>query len=59
MFHQPTRRLGTEPDSTHENEGGNESGTELKTPRYRASVFDNDIGAEAQEDAYNNSSVHV
>lgn len=50
MLHEPARRLGTKEDTNAEDEGWDERWTELETPRYVASVFNNDIGAEAQED---------
>jgi hypothetical protein len=49
MFHQPTGRLGAEKDTEEKDEGRNEGGTELETPRDVAGVFDNDVGAETQE----------
>lgn len=50
MFHEPTRRLRTKEDANAEDEGGDEGRTELQTPGDATSVFDNDVGAEAQED---------
>lgn len=49
VLHEPTRRLGTEPDTATEDEGGNEGRTELQTPSDGASVFDDDIGTKTQE----------
>lgn len=54
VLHEPTRRLGTEPDTATEDEGGDEGGTKLQTPGDGASVFDNDIGTESQEDTWRN-----
>lgn len=50
MLHEPTRRLGTKEDANAEDERGDEGGTELQAPGDATSVFDNNIGAEAQED---------
>ncbi len=50
VLHEPTRGLGTKPDTTAEDEGWDEGWTELKTPSDTTSVFDNDVGGEAQED---------
>lgn len=50
VLHEPTRRLGTEPDTATEDERGDEGGTKLQTPGDGASVFDDDIGTESQED---------
>ena len=52
VLHEPTRALGAEEDTTTEDEGWDERGTELETPSDAASVFDNDVGAEAQEDTW-------
>lgn len=50
MLHEPTRGLGTEPDTQHEDEGRNKCGTELETPGDATGVLDNDIGSKTQED---------
>lgn len=52
VLHEPTRRLRTEEDASHEEEGWDEGGTELEAPSNATSVFDYYIGAEAQEDTY-------
>lgn len=52
VLHEPTRRLGTEPNAAAEDEGGNECGAELKAPGNRSGVFYDHVGAESQEDAY-------
>lgn len=52
MFHKPARRLGAEEDADGENEGWNKRGTELEAPCDVASILDNDVGAEAQEDTW-------
>lgn len=50
VLHEPTGRLGAEEDTDSENERGDEGGTELKTPGNFASVLDDDVGAETEED---------
>lgn len=51
VLHQPTGTLGAEEDADHEDEGRDEGRAELQTPGDGASVFDDDVGAEAKEDA--------
>jgi hypothetical protein len=41
--------LWAEEDAGHEDKGGDEGGTKLQTPRDSTSVFDDDIGAETEE----------
>lgn len=50
MLHEPAGGLGTEEDPKGEDEGWDTCRAELKSPSDGARVFDNDIGAEAQED---------
>lgn len=50
VFHQPTRGLRGEPNATHEDESGKEGRAELQSPGDSGNVFEDDIGAEAQED---------
>ena len=52
MFHEPTRRFGAEVDAGGEDERGNECGSELEAPGDVASVFDDYVGAETEEDTY-------
>ena len=46
----PSGRLGAEEDATAKDEGRNKRRSELQTPGNSASVFDDDIGTESQED---------
>lgn len=46
--------LWAEEDANTQDEGWNERRTQLESPRNITSVFDDDIGAEAQENANNN-----
>jgi hypothetical protein len=50
MLHQPSRRLGTEVDAGGEDEGGDEGGTEFKSPGDVTDILDDDVGAETEED---------
>jgi hypothetical protein len=50
MFHEPTRRLGTEEDADGEDEGRNECRSELEAPCDGTGILDNNVGAEAEED---------
>ena len=59
MLHEPTRGFGTVPDTKHEDKGWDERRTELETPRDSTSAFDNDVGAEAQEDTCGRKLVNV
>ena len=59
MLHEPTRGFGTEPDTKHEDKGWDERRTELETPGDSTSAFDNDVGAEAQEDTCGRKLVNV
>lgn len=52
VLHEPTGRLGAEVDADAEDEGGDEGGAELETPGNVTGVFDDDVGAEAEEDSY-------
>lgn len=52
VLHEPTRRFGGEPDTEHEDESGNESGAELKTPGNLAGILDDNVGSETKEDTY-------
>lgn len=58
VLHEPTRRFRGKPDTEHEDEGGNESGGELKTPGDFAGTLDDNIGSETKEDTYS-SLAHV
>lgn len=51
MLHQPTRRLGAEKDTNTEEKRRDKGGAELQAPGDSAGVLDNDVGAEAEEDA--------
>lgn len=59
MLHEPARGLGTEEDTTEEDEGWNERRAELKAPCDSTSVFDNDVGAETEEDTCRGPSANV
>lgn len=52
MLHEPARGLGTEEDTNTEDKRRDECRTELETPADVTSIFDNDVGGEAQEDTY-------
>lgn len=52
VLHEPTRRFRGEPDTEHEDESGNESGAELKTPGNLAGILDDNVGSETKEDTY-------
>ena len=56
MLHKPTRRLGTEKDTTAQDEGWDERRTKLETPSNATDVLNNDIGTKAQEDAWEQQS---
>lgn len=58
VLHEPTRRFRGKPNTEHEDEGGNESGGELKTPGDLAGILDDNIGSETKEDTYS-SLAHV
>ena len=51
LLHQPARRLWYERDAETERDGGDECGSELKTPGNRTSVHDAEISHETEEDA--------
>lgn len=51
MLHQPTRRLGAEKDTNTEEERGDKGRAELQAPGDSTGVLDDDVGAEAEEDA--------
>lgn len=51
FLHQPTRRLGAEPNAEDERNGGDESRSELQSPGDGASIDDSKIGASPEEDA--------
>lgn len=51
MLHQPTGRLGAEKDTNTQKERGDECRAELQAPGDVAGVFNDDVGAEAEEDA--------
>jgi len=53
MLHQPSWRFWAEVDANSQDEGRNESRSELKAPCDSSGILDNDIGAEAQEDTSN------
>jgi len=53
MFHEPARRLGTEENANTQDERWNECRSELEAPCDVAGVFDDDVGAESQENAWN------
>lgn len=59
MLHEPTRGLGAKEDPNEEDEGWDEGRTELETPSDGTNVFDNDVGAEAQEDTCGRQSASV
>jgi hypothetical protein len=60
VFHEPSRRLGTEEDAEHEDKGRDERRAKLQAPCDVARVLDDDVGREAEEDAYMRLSVkHV
>ena len=52
VLHEPTRRLRAEEDTDTEDERWDEGRAELKSPGNSASVLDDDIGAETQENTY-------
>lgn len=52
MLHEPTWGFGAKEDAEAEDEGGNEGRTELQTPGDATGVFNNDIGAETQENTW-------
>ena len=49
MLHEPSRRFRAKEDADAKDKGGDEGRTELKAPGDVTSVFDNDVGAEAQK----------
>lgn len=52
VFHEPARRLRTEPYAAHENERRNERRAKLQSPGDPSNVLDNNVGCESQEDAH-------
>lgn len=50
VLHEPTRRLGAEPNTQTEEERWNECRAELETPGDIAGVHDDAVGRETQED---------
>jgi len=50
LLHIPSRRLGTEENSNHERNGGDESTPKLQSPCNLARVHDSEISNETQED---------
>jgi hypothetical protein len=54
VLHEPTGRFRAEEDTDCQNERWNEGRSKLKAPCDRSGVFDDHVGAEAQEDTSNN-----
>lgn len=56
VLHKPAWGLGAEEDAHTKDERWNKGGSELKTPGEATRVFDNDIGAEPQENTFRQQS---
>ena len=54
MLHEPSGRLRAKPNPGSQNEGRDECRSELETPGYRTSIFDNHVGTESKEDSSHN-----
>lgn len=52
VLHEPTRRLGAKVDAGSKHKGRDERRAKFKAPGNPADILKNDVGAEAEEDAF-------